>query len=107
MQYEEIAKLARGITEVTEDITELTRRVEELGGRLAFLTARHNRIAEPAAQERKELASRIEELEERTLTITDLFMEGDLALGKRIEQLERMLERLENPLLLEEEDYDE
>lgn len=35
-----------------------------------------------------ELARRIEKLGERTLTMTDLFMEGDLALGKRMEELE-------------------
>lgn len=55
-----------------EDMAEFSRRIEELEGRLAFFTARHNRITEPAAQERNELARRLEAQAEVILKLTKL-----------------------------------
>lgn len=102
------------ITGNAKDITELTRRIEkleswmkqyarvedarltayeELEGRLAFLTARHNRITEPAAQERKELAHRIDSLNKRITRETNLLGSGLSKLAGRVGQLERLLEK--------------
>lgn len=81
-----VAGLAKHEGNRTEELAE---HIEELESWLAFLTARHNRIAEPAAQERKDLTRRIDGGDEAALELAQHIA----GLVKRIRQLERLLER--------------
>lgn len=78
----------RTFREVISDIAELAQRIEGLEEKQGNLWAKSVFAVNGLAQRVNALVKWIEKLGGQAITMTGLFMEGDLALGKRIEEFD-------------------
>ena len=95
--------IAHLVKDLQAKIAALTTRLDEFEGRLGFLTARHNRVIEPAATRLNALEKRQKELAEwigqQGEGFYDAREERD-ALAARLDALDARVVELEGPLLV-------